>query len=382
MNIKTQRESNLELLRIFSLLMIILHHLIYHCFYPQLTDPVFIDHFANDLFTAPIFSKRLLIPEFIVPFGKIGVIIFMMISGYFLIVKEGKIDLKKSAVKLISQVLFAACFLMITASVLYAFGSGDRKLYLVPASISWFNSEWWFTGYYFLIVTIGAVCLNKTLNRLSKETYLALILVMFAILSFQFSGSLIDNFSTGIRVFLAGLLGYMWGGYCRRFDPLKDLRLRTFFVLVLMLFAVIGLSYYNAAMDHIHSYFESGSPYTFHQIAYASAYPEYSIIPLSLSVIIFELFRRIRINTSRIINTTAAASFIVYLIHDNPFVRNYWCYADDWISLIRNNVILFPVKLLGRAVLIYLMGFIIYLLYKAVLWALGKMRPLFWKTTP
>ena len=75
------------------------------------------------------------------------------------------------------------------------------------------------------------------------------------------------------------------------------------------------------------------------------------------------------------------ASFMVYLIHDNPFVRNYWCYADDWVSLIHNNVIMFPVRLFGRAVLIYLMGFIVYLLYKAVLWALGKMRPLFWKTT-
>lgn len=381
MNIKTQRESNLELLRIFSMIMIILHHLIYHCFYPQLTDPVYIDHFANDFFTDPIFSKRLLIPEFIVPFGKIGVIIFMMISGYFLIVKEGKIDLRKSAVKLISQVLFAACFLMITASVLYAFGSGDQKQYLVPASISWFNSEWWFAGYYFLIVTAGAVWLNKALNRLSKETYLALILVLFAILSFQFSGSLIDNLSGGLRAFLAGLLGYMWGGYCRRFDPLKDLHRGTFFILLILLFAVIGLSYYNAAMDHINSYLASGAPYTFHQPAYISVYLEYSIIPLSLSVIIFELFRRIKIRTGRIINFAAGASFMVYLIHDNPFVRNYWCYADDWVSLIHNNVIMFPVRLFGRAVLIYLMGFIVYLLYKAVLWALGKMRPLFWKTT-
>ena len=87
------------------------------------------------------------------------------------------------------------------------------------------------------------------------------------------------------------------------------------------------------------------------------------------------------IRTSRIINFAAGASFMVYLIHDNPFVRNYWCYADDWVSLIHNNVIMFPVKLFGRAVLIYLMGIVVYLLYKAVLWALGKMRPLFWKKT-
>ena len=379
MNTKTERESNLELLRIFSMLMIILHHLVYHCFYPQLTDPVYIEHFGNDLFTNPIFSKRLLIPEFILPFGKVAVIIFMMISGYFLVVREGKISLKKTAGKLISQIFFAACFLTIVSSLCYALSSGDQTQNLTPASVSWFNDEWWFAGFYFLIVTAGAIFLNKILNRMSKETYLTSILVLFAVLSLDFSGTLINNIAQGLRVFLAGLLGYMWGGYCRRFDPLKDVRLWTLFFLMVLLFAATGLSYYNATMDHINSYIESGAGYTFHQLAYTSAWYEYGIVPLSFSVILFELFRRIKIKNSALINFAATASFMVYLIHDNPFVRNYWRYADDWISLMHNNVILFTAKLFGRAILTYLAGFIVWLLYKGILWTLRKMRPLFLK---
>lgn len=377
MNIKTKRESNLELLRIFSLMMIILHHLVYHCFYPQLTDPTYIEHFGNDLFTEPIFSKRLLIPEFILPFGKVAVIIFMMISGYFLIVREGNINLKATAGKLISQVLFAACFLTIVSSLCYAFSSGAQNQYLSPASISWFNDQWWFAGFYFLIVTAGAIFLNKILNRMPKETYMASILVLFAVLSFDFSGTLINNVSQGLRILLAGLLGYMWGGYCRRFDPLKNVRLWTLFFLMILLFTAVGLSYYNATMDHIISYKDSGAGYPFHQLAYTSAWYEYGIVPLGFSVILFELFRRIKIRNSVLINVAAAAVFMVFLTHDNPLVRNYWRYADDWVSLMYNNVLLFAVKLLGRAILTYLAGFGVWLLYQGLLWILKKMKPLF-----
>ena len=369
---KTERESNLELLRIFSLLMIILHHLIYHCFYPQLTNQVHAEHIAKDLFTDPIFSKRLLIPEFIAPFGKIAVILFMMISGYFLISREGRINLRSISVKLIGQVLFAACFLTVLSSALYAFGSETQKQHLIPADISWFNSEWWFAGFYFLIVTAGALWLNKAVNRLSEEAYLTLILGLFALLSFQFSGTLFDNISPGLRVFLAGLLGYLWGGFCRRFDPLKRVRLWALFGLIVLLFAVIGISYYNGVMSHISSYYDSGTNSPYRQPAYLSAYPEYGIIPLSLSVLIFELFRRIRIGSNRIINFLAAASFMVYLIHDNPLVREYWCYADDWVGLLSNDPLLFTAKLAGRALLVYLMGVLVYLLYKGLLLALAK----------
>ena len=66
---KKSRSSNIELLRIAAMMMIILHHMVVHCIYVQLTDASSIARMNNGLFNHPFFYKKLLILASIVPSG-------------------------------------------------------------------------------------------------------------------------------------------------------------------------------------------------------------------------------------------------------------------------------------------------------------------------
>ena len=66
------------------MLMIVMFHITVHCITPQLTSPYKGELIDPSLFHNPEFYKRLLVIETIIPFGKTGNAIFMIISGYFM----------------------------------------------------------------------------------------------------------------------------------------------------------------------------------------------------------------------------------------------------------------------------------------------------------
>lgn len=86
---KIQRQSNFEILRIFAIIMIIFHHIAMH------------SNFSSSNITSYLYIV------FIQMGGKIGVNIFVLISGYFLINTE-KIKIKK-ILKLWGQMFFILC---------------------------------------------------------------------------------------------------------------------------------------------------------------------------------------------------------------------------------------------------------------------------------
>ncbi|KAA9302211.1 acyltransferase family protein [Aerococcus sanguinicola] len=76
-----KRQTNIELLRIISIIMIIFHHFAVHGGFNWEATAITIPHFWYN---------------FIVIGGKVGVNIFILISGYFLITKQDKLfDVKK-----------------------------------------------------------------------------------------------------------------------------------------------------------------------------------------------------------------------------------------------------------------------------------------------
>ena len=80
-----KRKTNYELLRIIAMAMIVMHHICVHCIYPELTDMRLIELYKNGYYVEPVFFPRLILLEFPATFGKIGDVIFLLISGYFLI---------------------------------------------------------------------------------------------------------------------------------------------------------------------------------------------------------------------------------------------------------------------------------------------------------
>ena len=63
-----------------------------------------------------------------------------------------EINIRKSLIKLLTSVLFAVIFLMI-ASFAYQRFVNPNSTSLI--NLYAFNDEWWFIGYYILIIIIG-----------------------------------------------------------------------------------------------------------------------------------------------------------------------------------------------------------------------------------
>ena len=72
-----KRESNFELLRIISMIMIIAHHMILH---------------SNLIYYNDYGIKKIIV-SFVLYGGKIGVILFILISGYYMV--DSKFKIKK-----------------------------------------------------------------------------------------------------------------------------------------------------------------------------------------------------------------------------------------------------------------------------------------------
>ena len=362
------RRSNFELLRILAMLMIVVYHIVCHTVYPQLTDAESIAQLDNGLFNQPVFYKKLLRLSTIFPFGKIGDTVFILISGYFSITKT-QIDIGKIAKKLLLPLGFATVALMVASSVAHL-AMPDVFIELIP--LTNINSQSWFIGYYFLVMLIAALFLNRWLNNLDKSKYTAFLLAAFAVVSLGWCGNLLNSFADTPRVLAAGVFVYALGGYIRLYDPFGKIRAYALILVWVGVYALIYLSDYNTAVLGIETFLQSKAATGFTPVL-TTSFQDFSMPVIILGVSLFELFKRVRLPASRVINYLASAAFMVYLLHDNKFFYSLWN-TQDWITLLYRHPFLFILKISVWGIAIYLIGVIVQTLFNALGGLCGKMK--------
>ena len=356
------RSSNFELLRILAMLMIIVFHIVNHCVEPQITDADSISRMGNGLFNNPVIYKKFYILYTIIPFGKIGVAIFVLISGYFLVKKGSQVDIAKIAKKLILQLGFASLVLVFASAFLYrCVWHGEQ--YVGMRTMLHFNTNSWFVGYYFLLVLLGFLFLNKFLISLSGKNYFTFLIVFFALSQFSWTGTMAESLATGVRVLLAGIFLYALGGYIRLYNPFDKYRLWPFLLVIALTYVVIYVSCYNNTVQKIEDYLRNGSNGTFYQSFFW--WGDYSIVVIILSVAIFEIFRRIKMPNSRVINFIASGTFMVYLLHDNSFTYSIFD-MKDWATLLAENPYSFMLGLTLWTLATFVIGELVYVVYLGV----------------
>ncbi len=352
---KTKRNSNIELLRIFAMLMIICYHIFCHCINVQLTDADSIARMGNGLFCDPHFYKKLLILSVISPLGKSGNIIFVLISGFFMTQKN--IDLKKTSVKLLTWQLFAAVALTVGSTVVWRVFKGH---YVNLVGIRIFNNMSWFIGYYFIIIVFARLFLNKFLNGLDKKGYLTFILVLFALSQFAWSVATINHFADGLNTLLIGVFAYSLGGYIKLYNPFEKIKTVYIFIVILLVFGLVILSSYNQTNLDIQNFLSSSKKAPF--IQRIPSYNDTSVVCVVLGVSLFELFKRFNIGSNKILNFVASSTLMVYLLHDNDLVRKAW-QSKDWITLLYYKPFMFIGELILWVLGTFLAGFIGYLVF-------------------
>jgi len=297
----SERNSSIELLRIFSMVLIIFHHFAVHGrFGFSAGDDTLTHHYYN----------------LIIMGGKIGVDIFVLISGYFLVASNstnGTLFNFKRIAKFYGQVAFYAVAICLVFSICL------DKPFTFKTLAPLTNYYWWFATTYFLLYLIHPF-LNKMLNALDKREYQCL--VGFLILAC----SLFPTFGTfhlNNLIWFVSL--YAIAGYARRFDFNPNFTAKHYFLLgggmaLLTYLTSVALVYLNAnyALNHKHNV-----------ITYL--YGQERITVLLISLFLFMAFAKLNLGYHKWINVTASATFGIYLIHDSNLVRPFL-----WVTLFKN----------------------------------------------
>ena len=297
---KSKRKSNIELLRIIAMILIIAHHFALH---GKFTFP-----------TSLITPNRLWI-QFIKMGGTIGINLFVLISGYFLIKSQNiKID---KIIKFWLQIFIYSIVLygIFTTIGFYQFSIKELVKHLLPITFG----EWWFASTYFVLYILSPF-LNKLLLSLSKKDYKLFILILTIFWSVipTLTGQKFLSDNLLWFIYLYSLSGYLRLHYNFRYNAKKyllyslSITLLTF--LTVIIFDIIGMKY---------KIFAEHSTYF---------YDKQRIPILVLSVLLFLGFSKIDLQYNKLINIISSTTFGIYLIHDNSYVRNFL-----WISFFKDS---------------------------------------------
>lgn len=353
-----QRRSNLELLRIVAMLMIIAFHIYWHCVSGQLTDPDSMERMGNGLFSVPRFYKKLLLLTVFSSFGRAANVVFMTLTGYFMVAKGREIRLIPIAKKLLLEQGYAAVLLLITSLLVFR-RNPDSCTTLTEINL--FNSMSWYVGYYFLVMLLARLFLNRYLEKLERKQYRLFLFALLCMTQFKWIIKLLNGVTGNLVILVTGVFLYSLGGYIRRYQPFARVRTWAIFGVIAGIYALLFLSTYAGVQDRIQDYYREASTDPF--IQYIPNVGDNSIVAILLGLSLFELFRRIKMPCCRGINYLGGATFMIYLFHDNSFFYSLWD-KQDWITLLCMHPIGFLLRYGIWTVRTFVYGLIAYLGYR------------------
>ena len=356
---RTKRQSNFELLRIFAIIMIILFHI-------QKDGPQQLLTSDSGYFTQPIIYLRLLVLEIGVPLGMIGNGLFIVISGYFMNAND-HINTGKIAKKLMLQLGFAVLLLMTAYAVCITFFKNASESYKT-ITMDFFNSNWWFVGYYFAIIILAKLFLNRFTAKLTRSQFTALLLTILAVTQFSWTGNLLDSLALYLRTLTIGVFYFLLGGYIARYNPFEKLKTSALFLTIAAAYAVRFLSAFNMVSQSIYEFVKSNSDGS--HIPLFQGYCNYEITVVILIICIFELFKRLNVPHNAAIDFIGKSTLMIYFIHENGLFHSFYI-SDNWVETLSASVGLYLLKWFKWAAIAFAAGLAAYVLYTL----LGKLLP-------
>lgn len=298
-----QRLTNIELLRIIAMVIIIAHHLAYHSGFDFIGE-------------GRITINRLWI-KWLESGGKIGVDIFVLITGFFL-VKSNAVKTKK-VVKMWLQVLTWSVTFYVVFILTGIETFSIRTLFENCLPI--IHGKWWFASCYFMLYLLSPF-ISKLLNTMEKKEYISL-LVFLGICWCGIPtiiGQTVESNDLLWFIFL-----YSVGGYIRLYDIKTN-------------HTGIQLIWYSMIVWIVTFFISFISPYLVSKIpllnCFKNLFGPQSVPTVVISILLFLGFKTLDIKYNRIINSLASATFGIYLIHDNSYVRPF-----IWKNVFQNSVI-------------------------------------------
>lgn len=319
---KKQRESNIELLRIIVMFMIVAHHFSIH------------GNFAFDYSTLTLnrFWLQLLLMG-----GKIGVDVFILITGYFSI-ENDKIKIDK-LLKLIFQV-FSISIITYIIGIMFQLEPFNIKILIQHLFPITFNM-WWFASTY-IIFYILTPFVNKFLHNISKYEY-KIFLIICTILWCILPTFTTKNFGSNDLIWFLYL--YSLAGYIKRFPIKKEISCKKYIGFSLFIICLTFLS------TIIFDILGTANVFFAKHAAYLYGMQEIPMVLISLSL--FLGFLKIKIKSNSFINLISSTTFGIYLLHDSYFGKKIL-----WTTIFKNSLYLNSAILIPYSICVVLIVFI------------------------
>ena len=286
---KTDRESNFELLRIFAMFLIVLHHCNLHGVFSYLQTAPSVTYMYNEL-----------VCFFLSSGGKIGVSLFVLLTGYFSCTKSFN---PKKWLNVYLQTLFFSVLILVSCF----FISPELASKAIQISVMPFvnNSYWFITSW--LLLYLFSPALNIVSQKLSSATirnYMFLGIALWVVLP------ALGMNAPGISYLIYFMFLYLLGAAIKlnhiSFSKKKLLWLTLAIFCFVFVMVTKEIFFSNTAVN----LWKTTSRYTLLCSPYT----------LIISLYIFYVFKDWKIK-SPFANWIATSMFGVYLLHDNVFVR-------------------------------------------------------------
>ena len=352
---RTERQSNIELLRVFAALGVVLLHY---------NNSNIGGGFAN--------ASGLSANQFVmVVFESISICtvnLFVLISGYFM-KGSSKSDLLKPVKLLSMYVVFE-----LTAYLIKELPSGEP--FSASTFASYFSPSYWFIFVYIALYILSPYInlMWSHLNRKKQKQLLIIFIALFSlypiaweVLTYASKNSIwgaesvssngmmqgissIGLFGSGAGYTIVNfILMYLIGCYLRDIEEdgkkIKNGKLAV--LLIVNVALIIYWTYFEffvlgGAIDGTTGWYYD-SPFV-----------------ISEAVLIFLVFKNIKIKKNKVINVLAAASFPTYLIHIN--LLEYFNIS----AFVQGNTGVLILHIIGTTIAIYLISFVIYEIYNLI----------------
>ena len=312
MTLPKKRLLNFEIIRIIAMVLIVFHHAVLYSSFNGVNDNILL---------------------FLRHGGKFGVILFVLITGYFECEKEFNI---KKILKIILHTIFYS-YLFLGIAFIFSDGIGFKTIlkYLLPVT---YRQYWFITAYVILYLLMPF--LNKLINNLEKKEFKKLLFVLSLIVcilpSFVFASFQLQNVDFIIYI-------YLIGAYIKKYGIFEKISRNKSLILGLGLYLI---SYFlKVVCEYI----------GFDLVNYSSLN---SIFLYASAIFIFKYFKNLEINKfSKLILFFSKTTLGVYLIHENIFMRNY-LWKDLLSKLNINNLLFFIIYIIGIYLICSIIDFI------------------------
>jgi hypothetical protein len=307
----SNRNSNLELFRILTMLLIVAHHYVVNS---GLTDLMYQDGLTVRSIFLFLFGA----------WGKVGINCFVLITGYFMC--KSKITAHKFF-KLLFEIEF---YKIVIYFIFLATGYESFSLKgLVKAFLPIMSVSTGFTSCYILFYLVIPF-LNILIRNMNEKQHVALLVLVafiYVILGTIPKITVTFNYVTWFIVL------YFIAAYLRMY-PKKIFDSTKFWGWMSLLCFIVSCASIVVMMVIDQKFNTSGHAFYF-------VNDSNKILAVVDSICWFMFFKNIKIKNSKIINTIAASTFGVLLIHANSDTMRQWLWKD-----LLNNVGMFDSNLL------------------------------------